>query len=242
MRPMRWPANSPRRSSSSTSLPHRRRYLHGVSFAHRRPCSLMLPRCFTPHPCGLHLLVPRPGLSVGTRLPWPTPSAPSPALRPQFLHQLVLIRSPTRAPLSTPRPIRVYFLLFVLPALHVPLPSWSPMALAFLSPPWALPVPTAPFVSLRFLWPPVWFTTFSLFAVSQLTTLARLSLTPPASPCGIWPPGVSGSVVTTLGHSTPFGFRRLFHLLRPPFPQPLSPLLLPPLLGTAASAILAGMP
>jgi hypothetical protein len=30
--------------------------------------------------------------------------------------------------------------------------------------------------------PPVWFTTFSLFAVSQLTTLAQLSLTPLASP------------------------------------------------------------
>jgi uncharacterized membrane protein len=91
-----------------------------------------------------------------------------------------------------------------------------------------------------FLWLPVWFTTFSLFAISQLTTLVRLSLTPLALPSGIWPPGVLCSDVTALGLSTPFGFRCLFHLLRPP--QPLSPPLLPPPLGTVASAILAGMP
>jgi hypothetical protein len=59
------------------------------------------------------------------------------------------------------------------------------MAPAFLSPPWALPVPTAPFISLMFLWLPGWFTTFSLFVVSPLITLVRLSLTPLASPCGI---------------------------------------------------------
>ena len=70
----------------------------------------------------------------------PTPSAPPPTLRPQLLlprgcDQSVLTGSLTRAPPSTPRPMRVYSLLSVLPTLPVPLPSWSPMAPAFLSPP-----------------------------------------------------------------------------------------------------------
>ena len=50
-----------------------------VSLARRRPCSLVLPRGFPPRPRGRHPLHLRGlGLPVGTRWPWPTPSAPWP--------------------------------------------------------------------------------------------------------------------------------------------------------------------
>ncbi|XP_066360927.1 uncharacterized protein [Miscanthus floridulus] len=57
------------------------------SLAHQWPCSLELLRGFTPrlrglhlpaHLRGCHLPTPCPGLSVGTRRPWPDPSAPWP--------------------------------------------------------------------------------------------------------------------------------------------------------------------
>ncbi|XP_066308036.1 uncharacterized protein [Miscanthus floridulus] len=61
--------------------------LQAESLAHQWPCSLELLRGFTPrlrglhlpaHLRGCHLPTPCPGLSVGTRRPWPDPSAPWP--------------------------------------------------------------------------------------------------------------------------------------------------------------------
>ena len=139
---------------------------------------------------------------------------------------------------STPRPMRVYSLLSVLPTLPVPLPSSIMVAHGTCIP--VSSVGTASshgsFHILMFLWLPVWFTTSSLFVALQLTTLVRLSLTPLASPCGIWPPGVLFSVVTALGLSTPFVSLFPLHLLcllihplrHLPSPPP------PPLRGTIA--------
>jgi hypothetical protein len=103
--------------------------LPAVHLAHQWPCLLVLLQGLSPHHCGLHLSASRPGLSVGTRRPWPPLSAP-------WLHPLMsaLPGLSTQELLITLLLTRIYTppsaLLLIL---H---PSWSLMARVFLSHPW----------------------------------------------------------------------------------------------------------
>ena len=85
--------------------PERARTWAPARLTRQRPCSLVLLRRLR----GLHLPPSRPGLSVGTQRPWLAPSAPWPR------HLLSgQPGSPTREPLTTPLPTRVYSPLFTL--------------------------------------------------------------------------------------------------------------------------------
>ena len=158
--------------SVGTCRPRHFSRLPVVHLARRWLCLLVLLQGLSPPHHGLLLLTSHPGLSVGTRRPWPPLSAP-------WLHPFLsgLPRSPTQALLTTLLPTRVYSHPFALPLQLILPPSWSLMARVFLSRPWVPPALMALFVFPTFLLHLLWFTTFFLFASLLLTTPALLSLT-----------------------------------------------------------------
>jgi hypothetical protein len=111
------------------------------------------------------------------------------------------------------------------------------MVHVFLSRPWVPLALMVLFIFLMFLLHLLWFTTLFVFVDPQLTIPVLLNLTLLVLLLRIWLLGVLFNDVTGQGPFTPFGFRRLLRLLRHPFCQLFSPPLLPPPLGTVASAI-----
>ena len=114
-------------------------------------------------PCSPMMLLPYPSHRPGLYSSYPL---------------FVATGSLTRVPRTTLLPTPLSFLPFVLPIHLALLPSWSGMVPASQSPPWAMRVPMVPSVAPMFLLPPTWFTIFSPFASSPLTTPVLSSLTP----------------------------------------------------------------